>query len=449
VVAQRFDLVVLGTGAGASTVATKCRGAGWDVAIVDALPFGGTCALRGCDPKKVLVGAAELVDAARRFTGHGVTSASTIQWPELMRFKRTFTDPVPARREEALARAGITSFHGRARFVGATTIAVDDDVFDARHVHVATGARPADLKFPGREYLTTSDQFLELDVLPGRILFVGGGYVSFELAHVAARVGAQVTVVHRGQQPLERFDPDLVVLLVERTRHVGIDLHLGTSVESIEKTGDRFRVTAWSEEGPLAFGADMVVHGAGRVPAIDDLDLDTAGITHDEHGIAVNEYMQSVSNPAVYAAGDAARGGLPLTPVASFESYVAASNLLGGNHRTIEYPPIPSVVFTLPPLASVGLQEAEAKENGLKFRVNHARTSTWYSSRRVGEEVSGYKVLVEETTDHILGAHLVGPHADELINLFALAMRAGMTAADLKRTIFAYPTVGSDMPHML
>jgi len=447
--AQRFDLVVLGTGGGASTVATKCRGAGWEVAIVDALPYGGTCALRGCDPKKVLVGAAEVVDAVRRFTRHGVTSAATIQWPELMRFKRTFTDPVPARREEALAKAGIATFHGRARFVGATAVSVDDEVLDARHVHVATGAKPADLTLPGSEYLTTSDQFLELDALPGRVLFVGGGYVSFELAHVAARAGAQVTVVHRGQQPLEQFDPDLVALLVERTRHVGIDLRLGTPVESIEKTGDGFLVTARSEDGPVSFEVDLVVHGAGRVPAIDDLDLDTAGITHDAHGIAVNEYMQSVSNPAVYAAGDAARGGLPLTPVASLESHVAASNLLEGNHRAIAYPPIPSVVFALPPLASVGLREDDARAQGLRFRVNHQRTSSWYSSRRVGEDVSGYKVLVEETTGHILGAHLLGPHADDLINLFALAMHAHMTAADLKRTIFAYPTVGSDIPHML
>jgi glutathione reductase (NADPH) len=447
--AQRFDLVVLGTGAGASTVATKCRGGGWEVAIVDVLPYGGTCALRGCDPKKVLVGAAEVVDAARRFTGRGVSGTAAIRWPELMRFKRTFTDPVPARREEALAKAGIATFHGRARFVGPTTVAVNDEVLNARHVHVATGARPVDLKLRGGEYLTTSDQFLQLDALPRRILFVGGGYVSFELAHVAARAGAEVTVVHRGQRPLEAFDPDLVALLVERTRQVGIDLRIGTPVERIEKTSDNFCVTALTQDEPLTFEADMVVHGAGRVPAIGDLDLDTAGITHDKHGIAVNEYMQSVSNPAVYAAGDAAKGGLPLTPVASFESHVAASNLLDGNHRRVAYPPIPSVVFTLPPLASVGLHETEARDTGLKFRVNHARTSTWYSSKRVGEEVSGYKVLVEEITDRILGAHLLGPHADEVINLFALAMRAGMTAADLKRTIFAYPTVGSDVPHML
>ncbi|CAN5877973.1 NAD(P)/FAD-dependent oxidoreductase [soil metagenome] len=446
---KRFDLVVLGTGAGAFTVATKCRGAGWSVAIVDALPYGGTCALRGCDPKKVLVGAAEVVDAARRFVGHGVTGDATIRWPELMLFKRTFTAPVPAHREEALAEAGIATFHGRARFVGATTVAVDGDVLEARHVHIATGAKPADLKLPGSEYLTTSDQFLELDALPARVLFIGGGYVSFELAHVAARAGARVTVVHRGQRPLEQFDPDLVAMLVERTRLVGIDLRLGTPVETIEKTDGGFRVTVPSEGEALTFTADMVVHGAGRVPAIDELDLDTAGVEHDKRGIAVNGYMQSVSNPAVYAAGDTARGGLPLTPVASFESHVAASNLLAGNHLTIEYPPIPSVVFTLPPLASVGLREDEARAQGLRFRVNHQRTSSWYSSRRVGEEFSGYKVLLEENSDRILGAHLLGPHADELINLFALAMRAGMTSRDLKQAIFAYPTVGSDMPHML
>ncbi len=128
---------------------------------------------------------------------------------------------------------------------------------------------------------------------------------------------------------------------------------------------------------------------------------------------------------------------------------MAAANLLEGNHRTIEYPPIPSVVFTLPPLASVGLREDEAREQGLQFRVNHMLTSSWFTSRRVGEEFAGYKVLVDERSDRILGAHILGPHADEVINLFALAMRAGMTAKDLKTSIFAYPTAGSDLPYML
>ncbi len=166
-------------------------------------------------------------------------------------------------------------------------------------------------------------------------------------------------------------------------------------------------------------------------------------------GIRVNEYLQSVSNPSVYAAGDAAATeGPPLTPVAGYEARIAAANLLEGNHRKAEYPPVPSVVFTLPPLARVGMLEREAREKGLKFRVAHEDTSSWYSSRRIGEECSGYKVLIEEGSERILGAHLLGPHAEETINLFAMAMHAGMKPRDVKNMIFAYPTVASDMPYM-
>lgn len=447
--AKHFDLVVLGTGSGASAVATNCRKAGWSVAIVDSRPYGGTCALRGCDPKKVLVGAAEAIDGARRLREKSLEGDVRIRWPDLMRFKRSFTEPVPAGREQALAEQGITTLHGIARFVGQTSLEVEGERIDARHIHIATGARPADLPIRGTEHLTTSEQFLELDDLPRRIVFLGSGYVAFELAHVSASAGGNVTMLEMLDQPLAGFDQDLVSILVERTRSMGIDLRVKTRVEAIEKREGTFVVHATSDAGPVAFEADMVVHSAGRVPDVGELDLGVAGVEHDKRGIVVNDYMQSVSNPAVYAAGDVAKGGLPLTPVASFEAQVAAANLLEGNHRKAEYPPIPSVVFTLPPLASVGLQEDDARNQGLEFRTNHERTSGWYSSRRVGEDFSGYKVLVEEETGKILGAHLLGSHADELINLFAMAMRCGMTSQDIKKMIFAYPTLGSDMPHMV
>ncbi len=192
---KTFDLVVIGTGSAASTVASRCRAAGWQVAIVDSRPFGGTCVLRGCDPKKVLVGAAELMDWNRRMEGKGVhADQSRIAWPELMRFKRSFTDPVPKSREESFARAGIAAFHGRGRFVSPKAIQVGEDVLEGRYILVATGARPVGLAIPGEEYVTTSDQFLELDELPRRIVFIGGGYISFEFAHVAARVHSSALI---------------------------------------------------------------------------------------------------------------------------------------------------------------------------------------------------------------------------------------------------------------
>lgn len=448
---RKFDLVVIGTGSAASAVASRCRSAGWQVAIVDSRPFGGTCALRGCDPKKVLVGAAEAVDWARRMKGKGIQAEKLeIDWQELMRFKRSFTEPVPKNREEGFAKAGIMAFHGRARFVGPSSVQVNDDVLEGRYVVIATGQKPAGLKIPGVERLTTSDQFLELGELPKRILFIGGGYIAFEFAHVAARAGAQVTIVHRGARPLSLFDPDLVDQIVKRTRELGVDVQLGAEVVSVERGSGQLIVCASASGQKQTFEADMVVHAAGRVPEIDDLNLDGAGVERNARGVTVNEFLQSVSNPAVYAAGDAAAsGGPPLTPVASYDGIIVAANLLKGNHQKPNYLGIPTVVFTIPPLASVGLSESEARKQGLKFKVKEEMTSNWYSSRRIAEKYSGFKVLVEEDTDRILGAHLLGGEAEEVINLFGVAMRSGMHAADLKHMLYAYPTRGSDVPYML
>jgi glutathione reductase (NADPH) len=221
-------------------------------------------------------------------------------------------------------------------------------------------------------------------------------------------------------------------------------------VEGIENSSGKFTVHASTSGHKHTFKADLVVHSAGPVPEIDDLDLGAAGVEWDKRGVRVNEFLQSVSNPVVYAAGDAAATeGPPLTPVANYDGTIVASNLVQGNHQKPNYVGIPTVVFTIPPLASVGLSEREAREQGLKYRVKNEMTSTWYSSRRVAEKYSGYKVLVEEGTDRILGAHLLGDQAGEVVNVFAVAIRSGMPAANLRDMVFAYPTHGSDVSHML
>jgi glutathione reductase (NADPH) len=383
--------------------------------------------------------------------GKGIRSRQLhIDWKELMRFKRSFTEPVPQNREESFKKAGIEPFHGSARFVGPSSIEIGGRVLETRHAVIATGQKPADLRISGQEQLTTSDQFLELDQLPRRIVFIGGGYIAFEFAHVAIRAGSQVTILHRGVRPLPRFDADLVALLVEKTRDLGADVQLATAAESVEKLSDHVAVHASSGGQKHVFEADMVVHAAGRVPNIGDLNLEGAGIQWNrKRGVEVNEFLQT-SNPAVYAAGDAAdTEGPPLTPVAGYEGVIVASNLLKGKHLKADYAGIPTVVFTIPPLASVGLGEERARQQGLRFKTKHERTTNWYSSRRVGESTSGYKVLVEEGTDRILGAHLLGSQAEEVINLFALAIRSGIPAKDLKHTLFAYPSHGSDVAYML
>jgi len=449
--AAQFDLVAIGTGAAASAAAYKCRKAGWQVAVVDSQPFGGTCQLRGCDPKKVLVGAGVLIDAMRRMSSKGIKSdGAHIDWPKLMRFKRTFTDPAPQRTEDGFRKAGIKTFHGTASFTGPNTLQVGTDLLEAKHVLIATGAKPRRLNIPGEELLTTSDQFLELDSLPTRVVFIGGGYISFEFAHLSARAGSQVTILHRGEQPLEAFDRDLVERLVHKTRELGIDVELRAEATAIERSTKQCLVTASTAQSPRRFEADMVVHGSGRVADIDELNLSAAGVDASQHGVKINSFLQSTSNPAVYAAGDAADTALPkLTPVAGYEGGIVASNLLKGNHRKVEKLAIPSVVFTVPPLAAVGMSEEIARKEGHRFRVHVEDTSSWYSSRRVAENCSGFKVLIEDSTDHILGAHLLGPEADELINVFALAMRMNVPAETLRHTIFAYPTHASDVAYML
>jgi glutathione reductase (NADPH) len=449
---QKFDLIVIGTGTAGSIIAKECRSAGWSVAIIDSRPFGGTCALRGCDAKKVLVGAAEVIDWAKRMQGKGITSSDPqIDWRTLMQFKRTFTEPVPQKREKTYADVGIKAFHGHAKFVDETTVQVGDEYLSGRYVAIASGAVPAPLSIPGEEYLTYSDQFLELETLPRQIVMIGGGYISMEFAHVAARAGAQVRILHQGSRPLEPFDPDLVERLVEATRKLGIDLQVNTEVKGIKKQADRLVVQVETEQGEETFDTEIVVHGAGRVPAIQNLDLEKAGIKYEKRGISVNDYLQSISNPQVYAAGDvSASGAPPLTPVSSIEGHVVANNLLQGNHHKPDFTEIPSMVFSLPSLASVGLQEKAAREQGLKFKTLYeSDTSDWYFSRRINEPYSGFKVLVEEGSDRILGAHLLGAYAKELVNIFALAIRYKLSTEDLKRTTFAFPTAASNLIDMV
>jgi glutathione reductase (NADPH) len=446
---RQYDLVVVGTGV-TSAVASRCREAGWSVAVVDRRPFGGTCALRGCVPKKILVGAAEAVHSARDLTGKGVPAgALTLDWPELMRFKHSLIDPTTERVEQEWARMGVEQFHGRARFVGPTTLAVGDDRLTGRRILIAAGAVPAPLRFPGAERLATSEQFLDLDRLPPRLLFVGGGYVSFEFAHVAARAGAHVTILHRGPRPLEAFDPDLVDMLVRRTRELGMRVEVGIEVSAVEATDGGLVVRGLQQGRERSFEADLAVHGAGRVPELDDLDLDAAGVKRERGGVTVNQFLQSVSNPAVYAGGDAAASGPPLTPKADHDAGVLVVNLLEGNRRTPNYDGIASAVFTLPPLAAAGLTEEAARTAGRRFRTNRQDTSGWFNTRRLGETTSGFKVLIDEETNRILGAHLLGPHADEVINLFAAAIRLRIPADELRQVIFAYPTHGSDVRFML
>lgn len=309
---DRFDLVVVGTGSAGASVANPCRKAGWSVALVDDRPYGGTCANRGCDPKKVLVGAAEVVDWARRMSAHGVRSAGLhIDWPELIRFKRTFTDPVPANREQAFRDAGIRVFHGVARFTAPDAMEVDGAQVTASHFAIAAGAAPARLEIPGENLLLHSDR----------------------------KVGSH----------------DVLAAMQNRDARAG-------------------------------------------------------------------------------ACGQ----------VREFESDVAAAG-----EEQVNYQGFASTVFTLPPLAATGLTEEAARAQGLAIDVHFADSAGWYSSRRIAEECSACKVILDRQTGRIVGAHILGTGAEEHINLFALALRHGLTAEQLMAPLYAYPTHGSNTQYMV
>lgn len=448
---ETYDLIVIGAGMAGVAAANKCGAAGWRVAIVDALPYGGTCALRGCDPKKILRRGAEIVDAARLMDGKGIDpDGLTINWSDLMAHKRGFTDPVPDKMEKGLTGNGVETLHGAARFTGANTLEINGHTYQSRRFLVAAGAIPRPVTFAGADLMIDSTEFLNLEALPKRILFVGGGFVSFEFAHIAARTGAAPVIVDRGARPLSAFDPDLVEMLIERSANVGVELQRETEIVSISKSGATFAVEVKSGGETRTVETDLVVHGAGRIAALADLDLETAGVAYSDKGIVVEPHLQSTTNSAIFAAGDSAdTKGMPLTPVAVIEGKVAASNMIKDAQIGPDYAGIPTAVFTVPELARVGMLEAEAREAGYDVDVRFTDTSGWYSNYRIGEKSAAAKVLVDKSDGKILGAHLFGPEYGELINFFGLAIKLDLTAKQLKSMTAAYPSVGSDLGSLL
>lgn len=448
---EDYDLIVIGAGMAGVAAANKCGAAGWRVAIVDALPYGGTCALRGCDPKKILRRGAEIMDAARLMQGKGIDPGDlSINWADLMAHKRGFTDPVPDKMEKGLSGNGVETLHGAARFTGSNTLEVDGTAYQSERFLVAAGAMPRPLSFTGADLVIDSTDFLNLEALPNRVLFIGGGFVSFEFAHIAARAGANPIIVDRGARPLRGFDPDLVEMLIDRSGGIGVDLMRETEIVSVSEASRAFTVEVKSGDETRTIETDLVVHGAGRVAALADLNLEAAGVDYSDKGIVVAPHLQSTTNSAVFAAGDFAdTDGMPLTPVAVIEGKVAASNMLKDTQTAPDYAGIPTAVFTVPEVARVGMLESEARDAGYDVDVRFTDTGDWYSNYRIGETSAAAKVLVDKSNGKILGAHLFGPEYGELINFFGLAIKLGLAAKQLKSMTAAYPSVGSDLGSLL
>jgi glutathione reductase (NADPH) len=448
---REYDVVIIGTGTAGRTLAGKVARSGLKTAIVDSREYGGTCPLRGCDPKEVLTDVAHDTDRINRLRGKGVGTDTPlmIDWPSLIEFKKTFTEGYPIRIEKSLVDMGIDVYHGRAHFENRYTVVVGEDKLSGKYIFLATGAKPRKLNIPGEEYMTTSEELMETEKLPEKIIFVGGGYISLEFAHVVRRTGAEVTILHRSERLLRQFDSDIVDILIKASEAAGIRILTDKPAVSIEKDANDFLVRTGSKPGTRSetrsFRADMVVHGVGRVPDIEDLHLEKAGVKTEKGAIAVDKYLRT-TNPRIYAGGDCASEGVQLTPVATLQGEVAAANILNENSVEADYTGIPSAIFTIPVLASVGISAAKDSD---KYKVIFRDRSSWNTSRRAGTEFAASKVIIDEADDRILGAHLLGPNTGEAINIFAAVMRLGLKASDLKKLVFSYPTTCSDIPYML
>lgn len=271
-----------------------------------------------------------------------------------------------------------------------------------------------------------------------------------EFAHMAARFGVKVTMMDFAPRPLINFDEDMVLHLQTASEELGIEFIFNAEVTEIEILQKNYRVKAIQKGKEVSATAEMVFNTAGRVPSIEDLDLEKGNVSFSKKGIEVNEYLQSISNENVFACGDvSATNGLPLTPLSSEEAEIVSANILKKDQKKANYPPQPSVVFTLPNLASVGLSEKEAKDDGYDFTVKHKLVPQWFNAKRINEKVYAYKTLVDNNTGFILGAHLIGPEASEVINLFAMAMFANIDHLALKNIIFTYPSWGNDIKGMV
>jgi glutathione reductase (NADPH) len=442
--AYDFDYFVIGAGSGGVRSARIAAGHGAKVAIAEEYRVGGTCVIRGCVPKKLLVIGAhfaeDLVDA-RRFGWR--IEGQAFDWPTLRDHVLADVDRLNRAYQSTLDTHGVTTFHARAELAGANRVRIGDREVTAAHVLIATGARPLvpdDIE--GAELGITSNEVFHLDELPRRIAIVGGGYIANEFAGIFHQLGASVTQVLRGNRLLKEWEPALADRLLAISMEKGIDVRLNAAPSRVEKLQDG------SLRLHLAQGrtveVDQLLWATGRLPNADGLGLEALGVQRANRGQIIVDDRGATNLPWLFAVGDVT-DRVQLTPVAIREGHALADRLFGGRDWQVDYDHIPSAVFSHPPLASVGLTEPEARERLGGVRIFTADFRPMKNVLAGRDERALYKLVVDAASDRLVGAHMIGPEAPEILQALAIAVKAGLTKAQLDATMALHPTMAEEL----
>src|SRR6516165_2717462 len=447
---RNVDVVILGGGNAGMGVTVATREAGFEVVMLEPDLLGGTCPNRGCMPKKVLVAAAHALDEIERAKAHHIhIGKPSLDWAARIDREKAMKSGIPASLGELMNRRGVEVIRDHGRFAGPNAVAAGGETLEAKHIVIATGSTPRRLPFPGAELMITSDDVLSERKLPASVVFIGGGVIALEFSHVYARVGAKVTILEVLPRLLDNMDADAVAQLRGETERIGVAIHTGVEVQRVEKVAGRLRVVYIEGGFEHSVDAERVVHGAGRLADLDDLDLPTGRVEAAPSRIALDQYLRSTSNPAVHVCGDAAAVTPQLSPIATYQGRIVGRNIADGPQHVPDYTGIASCVFTVPALASVGLPQAAAEQHGIDLDVRVNDMHEWLSGRTYALSAAWSKVLIDKKTDRIFGAHLLGHAGEELIHIFGLAIKHGITATEIRDFVYGFPTFSADVKSML
>jgi glutathione reductase (NADPH) len=446
---EQFDVVIVGGGNAGIGVTGPVRRAGMSVAMIESRDLGGTCSNRGCTPKKILVAAAHALHEIERAGAHKIAVGKPrLDWAALIDREKDMIKDIPTNLARAMAHRTVEVIAGRARFASPNTIRVGERVLEAKQIVIATGSKPRPLPILGAEHIITSDEMLSDRSMPTSVIFVGGGVISLEFGHVYSRAGAEVTILEALPQLLPAMDADAVAKLRAESERIGIRIKTNVSVKRVEPSGGKLRVVFTHGGAEDAAEADRVVNGAGRIADVDTLDLAEGNVEQSNGRVTVDDHLRSTSNPNVYVCGDALPISPQLSPLATYEGDIAGRNIVEGPTHRPNYDGFPSSIYTVPALAAVGLTEAAARQKGPPIDVHVNDMLGWFSAKTYAETVSWSKIIVDRGNDRIVGAHFVGHDGQELINVFGLAIRFGITAGQLREFVYAYPTFSADIKHM-